>query len=412
MPKLAINGGAPVRTEPYPVWPPVLDAEIEAVNRVLREGQMGRITRFGNGGSNETDKLRQAWTAQYPGKDYALPCSSCCAALELALRNAGIGPGDEVITPPSTWVASNLAPFQVGADVVFADVSPDNYCLDPAAVEAAITERTRAILLVHVGGYCARMDEMMAVAEKHDLVVIEDCAQAQGSTYKGRFVGTWGHFGCFSFDVAKLMPSGEGGMLIFDGDDVAGDWVYGICGHAGAQIDALKEGRHIDGWNYRMTELQAAILLAKLGRAEEEKWVRIENAAYLRSRLAEIEGIGEVSYEPEQTYYSFMFKYDSAAFKGVHKRRFAEALAAEGINKLFSSPSDQEPAYRSAYFNPHGRDYSDTFCPVAERAYEVEAVGISGPDVMLGSRSDMDEIADAIVKIQDNIDELVPRDGQ
>jgi len=406
MAKLAIKGGNPVRTEPYMVWPPVHDEEVLAVNRVLHEGQMGRITRFGNDGSNETDQLREAWKEQYPGKEFALPCGSCCAALELALRNAGIGPGDEVITPPSTWVASNLAPFRAGADVAFADVSPDNYCLDPQAVREAITPRTRGILLVHVGGYCARMDEIMSLAEEHDLVVIEDCAQAQGSKYKDRFVGTWGHFGCFSFDAGKLMPAGEGGMLVFDAADLPGDWIHGICGHAGAQIDALKAGRRIDGWNYRMTEIQAAILLAKLARTEKEKWTRMANADHLRRRLAEIEGIGEVAYEPEQAYYSFIFKYDSTAFKGVPKQMFKQALAAEGINKLFSSPSDQEPAYRSAYFNPNGRDYSQVVCPVAERAYRHEAVGISGTEVLLGTRSEMDQIVDAIVKIQENADEL------
>ena len=407
MANLAINGASPSRTEPYLTWPPVLDEEIEAVNRVLREGQMGRITRFGNGGSNETDKFREAWKQQYPGKELAIPCGSCCDALELALRNAGIGPGDEVITPPSTWVASNLAPFRVGANVVFADVSPANYCIDPKAIEQAITSRTRAILLVHVAGYCCDMDAIMALAEKHGLVVIEDCAQAQGSKYKGRYVGTCGHFGCYSFDVGKLMPAGEGGLLVFDEEDVRSDWVHGICGHAGAQIDQLKEGRHIDGWNYRMTEIQAAILLAKVQRTEEEKWTRIRNADYLRARLAEIDGIGEVAHEPEQAYYSFMFKYDASAFKNVPKSRFVEALAAEGINKLFSSPSNQEPAYRSAYFNPNGRDYSHVVCPVAERAYREEAVGISGVEVFLGRRSDMDEIADAIVKIQENADELM-----
>ena len=409
MAKLAINGGTPVRAEPYMTWPPINDGEIEAVNCVLREGQMGRITRFGDGGSNETDRFREAWRQQYPGKEFALPCSSCCTALELALRNAGIGPGDEVITPPSTWVASNLAPFRVGAVVVFADVSPDNYCLEAQAVREAITPRTRAILLVHVGGYCARMEEIMAVAAEHDLVVIEDCAQAQGSVYKGRHVGTWGHFGCYSFDVSKLMPAGEGGMLVFDAEDLQGEWIHGICGHAGPQIDALKAGRRIDGWNYRMTEIQAAILRAKLPKAEEQKWTRIRNADYLRTRLAEIEGIGEVSHEPEQAYFSFMLKYDSSAFDGVPKHVFVQALAAEGIDKLFSSPSNQEPAYRSPYFNPHGRDYSQVVCPVAERAYRHEAVGISGAEVLLGDRADMDQIVAAIVKIQENADELAGR---
>lgn len=406
MAKLAINGGTPVRTEPYKSWPVMGEEEMEAINRVMRHGQMGRITRFGNFGANETDQFREAWKKQYPGKEFAVPCSSCCTSLELALRNAGVGPGDEVITPPATWVASNLAPFQVGAETVFADVSPVNYCLDPKAVEAAITPRTRAILLVHIGGYCAEMDAIMAIAEKHGLTVIEDCAQAQGSVYQGRPAGTWGHFGCYSFDIAKLMPAGEGGMLVFNESDLRGSWIYGLCGHAGSQIDRLKAVRKMDGWNYRMTEFQAAILRAILPRAEAQKKKRMENADYLRSRLSEISGLTQIPHQPEQAYYSFMFKYDARAFNDVPKPQFRAALTAEGITGLFSSPSDQEPAYRSPYFNPHGCDYSGVHCPVAERAYKEEAMGIQGTSVLLGEKSDMDEIADAIIKIQENIDEL------
>ena len=146
--------------------------------------------------------------------------------------------------------------------------------------------------------------------------------------------------------------------------------------------------------------------LAKLPRVEEENATRRRNAGCLRARLAEIDGIDEVAYEPEQTYYSFMFKYDARAFGGAPKRRFTAALAAEGINRQFSSPSNQVPAYRSAYFNPNGRDYSAVSCPVAERAFAHEAIGISGTDVLLGDESDMDQIAEAILKIQANAGEL------
>jgi len=269
MPNLAVNGGTPLREKPWPKWPVIGEEEKAAVTDLLDRAIMGRVTVFGKGEDSKVDELREAWLRCYPGKDYAIPCSSCCTALELSLRNAGIGPGDEVITPPSTWVATNLAPVMVGATPVIVDVSPDNYCLDPDAMEAAITPRTRAVIPVHIGGYCCEMDRIMEIANRHDVVVVEDCAQAHGSKYKDKFVGYWGHFGCFSFDIAKLMTAGEGGLVVCNDDDL-GEWVYGVLGHAGAQSDRIlgKEGRKGDGWNFRMTEFQAAILLAQLARAE------------------------------------------------------------------------------------------------------------------------------------------------
>jgi dTDP-4-amino-4,6-dideoxygalactose transaminase len=203
------------------------------------------------------------------------------------------------------------------------------------------------------------------------------------------------------------MTSGEGGVVVCDDEDL-GEWVYGILGHAGKQIDAIqaKEGRKLDGWNFRMTEFQAAILLAQLDRAEGQVRKRMDNADYLRSRFAEIEGIGAVPHSPEQNYYSFMFKYDAGGFKGVPKKKFDQALKAEGI-PTFCSPGSQFPAYRSPNFHCPGQDFSDVYCPVAERAFNDEAMGIRATDTLLGEKDDMDDMVDAIVKIKDNVDELV-----
>lgn len=405
MGKLALKGGKPLRNKAFRKWPLFSDSEIEAVSELLRLGKVGRVTFFGKNEPSKVDELRESWLQYYPGKEYAIPCNSCCTALELALRNAGIGPGDEVITTPTTWVATNLAPLMVGADTTFADVSPKNYCLDPDALEAAVTPRTKAVIIVHVGGYCCEMDRIMKVAEKHNLIVIEDCAQAQNSKYKGRDVGTWGHFGCFSFDIAKLLTSGEGGMLVCDEKDL-GPWVFGITGHEGKQINKIREKHKMHGWNYRMTEFQAAMVLSQLPKMHQEQERRQENAEYLRGRLREIEGIGEVPAEPVQNYYSFIFKYDSSFFKDVTKQKFMEALTAEGL-PLFSSASHQEPAYRSPFFCWHGRNYADVNCPVAEKAFNEEAVGFNGAGILLGEEKDMDDIADIIIKVKENIEELI-----
>ena len=154
-----------------------------------------------------------------------------------------------------------------------------------------------------------------------------------------------------------------------------------------------------------MTELQAAILLVQLTRVEELKHTRMANADYLRERMREIEGIGAVPHVPEQNYYSFMFRYDSAAFKGVSKQEFQKALAGEGV-PTFCSPGSQAPAYRSPYFHFRDQDFSQVHCPVAERAFNEEAVGFHGSYMLIGGKEDMDDIVDAIVKIQEYADEL------
>lgn len=404
MARLAVNGGAPQRTESFHPWPYIDDQEVQAVSKVLEDGTMGRIMRYGTRGPSLVNDFRQAWLSAYPGKEYAIPCASGCSALELALRNAGVGPGDEVITPASTWVATNLAPLHVGADVVFADISPVNYCIGADSIRASITPRTKAVIVVHVGGYCCEMDTIMRIARDNNLVVIEDCAQSHGSKYKDRYVGNWGHFGCVSFDAGKLISAGEGGLLLCDDEDL-GEWVYGVCGQSGESIEKLMKGRKVDGWNYRMTEYQAALLLVQLSRAEDQKQKRSANAEYLRQGMAGIPGLTNVPCVAEQNYYTFMFKYNKDAFGGILKRRFEEALSAEGL-PVFCSPGNQEPVYRSPFFHSD-KDYSGEFCPVAEHAYEEEAVGFISAGTLLGSKDDMDDILNAIRKVSDNKAELL-----
>ena len=400
MAKLAINGGTPVRGKPFCSWP-IVDRETALVADVVRAGTWGHL--FCEVES-KVDEFRERF-AKYHGSDYAIPVTNGSVALEIALRNAGIGYGDEVITPPTTWVATNLAPVVVGADPVFADVGPRTYCLDPGAVEAALTPRTKAIIPVHIGGYPCDMAGIMAVAKQHGLAVIEDCAQAHGTRIDGKLVGTFGQFGCFSFELSKLMTSGEGGAVIMN-DDALGDQVWGLSGEAGRQFaKVFARPRRNVGWNSRMTEMQAAILLVQLSRLDEQKAVRQANAAHLSSRLSGVPGIEPLPDAPDQNYYSYIFKYDSDGFKGLPKARFTEALVAEGI-ELFSSPSHQPPAYRSPKFYSPRRDYSRVLCPVAEKAFTEEAVGLRATWTLLGPKRDMDDIADAVVKIQGHVDEI------
>ena len=401
MAKLAINGGKPLRTKPFCSWP-IVREETDLAAGVVRAGAWGHL--FCQVES-KVDEFRERF-ARYYGTDYAVPVTNGSVALEIALRNAGVGYGDEVITPPTTWVATNLAPVVVGADPVFVDVSPRNYCLDPGRIEAAVTPRTRAIIPVHIGGYPCDMAGIMAIARKHDLIVIEDCAQAHGSRYDGNLVGTFGRFGCFSFELSKLMTSGEGGAVIMN-DDALGDRVWGLSGEAGRQFEKVfAKPRQNVGWNSRMTEMQAAILIVQLGRLEEQKAVRQASAAHLSRRLSELTGVEPLPDSPGQNYYSYIFKYDSRGFKGLAKERFMAALVAEGI-ELFSSPSHQPPAYRSPKFYSPRRDYRNVDCPVAERLFREEAVGLRATWALLGPTGDMDDVADAVAKVHENVDELL-----
>lgn len=399
MGKLAIRGGMPLRSKPWPTWPVFDKREIDAVGEVVRSGKWGHVS----APEAKTVAFENEFSA-YHGVNYAICVTNGSVALEVPLRAAGIGYGDEVITPPTTWVATNQAAVLVGADPVFVDVDPDTYCLDPRKIEDAITSRTRAIIVVHLGGYLGDMDTIMAIARKRNLVVIEDCAQAHGSRLGGRLVGTFGDFGAFSFEKTKLMTSGEGGAVITNRHD----WGNYAFSFANASMAYGQKGRFsgkIEGWNARMTEFQAVILSVQLLRLEEHRRKRAENAEYLRARLSQIEGISPLRQDPGQNYFSYIFKYDSRCFKDVSVWKFREAFLAEGM-PCFSSASHQYPVYRSPVFRSPRRDYANVFCPVAERAFEQEAVGLRATFALLGEKSEMDDIVEAVLKIKENIEEL------
>ena len=365
MAKLAICGGEPLREKPFPSWPVFDDRERSAISQVLESGKWGHA----HSPESRTVAFERAF-AEYHGVSYAVSVTSGSTALEIPLRAAGIGYGDEVITPPTTWVATNLAPVMIGADPVFVDVDPDTYCLDPDKIEEAITPKTKAIVVVHLGGYLCDMDRINEVATRHHLVVIEDCAQAHGSRYKGKLVGTIGDFGSFSFEKSKLMTAGEGGMAITNHHNW-GKYAYSLA-NAGALYGGQPgryDGGSIPGWNARMTEFQAAILSVQLTRLEEHRRKRAENAAYLKEKLSQIEGISTLRQDPNQNYYSYIFKYDARHFQDVSVWRFREAVAAEGV-PCFSSASHQFPVYRSPVFMSPRRSYRHINCPVAERAFE------------------------------------------
>ena len=401
MSKLAISGGRPAKKTPFPSWPIWDEREERSVLAVLQSGKWGH-TMTPNDRAREFESL----FAQYHGVDYCITVANGSVALEVALRTAGVGPGDEVITTPTTFVATGQSAVMVGADTVFADIKPDTYCIDPDAIAAAITPRTKAIIVVHIGGYPCEMDRIMDIARQHDLIVVEDCAQAHGTKIDGKPVGSIGDFGCFSFEASKLMTAGEGGAVITNNEQFGND-AFSLCnaGFKYANEASFDRSAKVVGWNLRMTEFQAAILTCQLSRLDEHKRVRQHNAEYLNSRLAEIEGISPLTSTKEQNYYSYLFRCDTKAFGNIPIQTIRKAFAAEGIPS-FSSPSNQPPSYRSPRFLSPRRDYRDVHCPRAERAFEHEAMGISAVRCLLGSKEDMNDIVKAVLKIKENAGEL------
>jgi len=400
MSKLAINKGTPVRTKPWPSWPIHGEREIELLTDVVKCGQWS----FGSKEGEFAAKF-----AEYQGAKHGICVSGGARALEVALRAADVGPGDEVIIPALTFVGTAEGPWSVNAVPVLVDVDPDTYCIDPARVEEAITEKTKAIIPVYICGCMPDMDAIMKIASKHNLIVVEDAARAHGSRWNGKGTGTIGHLGGFSLQSSKAVNCGEGGIILTD-DDTLDE----LCRAYRNNGRGTKE--HVFGRNYRISEFQAAVALAQLERVDEQVNRREENALYLAEKLAGIDGIRPMKRDnrvTRQNYYTYVFRYQADKF-GAPKERFVEAMNAEGIplrngadsllqhDSLFATDPSKCPLACHEYGKQ--MDYSKVSTPVAEQAAK-EAVSF-GQQMLLGTKEDMDDIVHAVLKIKEHVDEL------
>jgi dTDP-4-amino-4,6-dideoxygalactose transaminase len=411
MSQLAISGGTPVRTGGYPPWPVFDDREKQGLQQVLEGRNLG--------GFPFPNRLARQFAANFAAchdARWGISAANGTVTLEIALRSLGLEPGEEVIVPAYTFEATVGPVLQLGGIPVFVDVLPDTYCIDPAAVEAAISPRTKAIIPVHLAMNMADMDAVCALAEKHHLQVVEDCAHAHGSKWRNRGAGAWGDAGSFSLQTSKLMTAGEGGMIITNRQEVFElCQSYANCGRA-SETDHY--GRRIIGFNYRMTEFQAAVLMAQLERLTEQTSLREERSRRLTAGLAEIEGLSALKRDPRQTVqaiYHYVFKYNPEAFGGATRNRFVAALETEGF------PCDgmfYEPVYRSSLFlvnprhypslyqlDPEGLPWKNVRCPNSEKAAYEESVWIPH-QALLGSEGEIDLLLEAILKIQKHCTEL------
>lgn len=400
METLAIDGGPKVRTDPWPAWPVWDTNEENALLEVLRSGQWWSV------GGRKVPEFEEAF-ARFQQARYAICVTNGTAALEVALRALGIGCGDEVIVPPYTFIATASSVLAVSATPVFVDVEPASLNLDPARIEAAITERTRAIIPVHIGGCPANMDAILEIARKHGLYVIEDAAQAHGAEWKGTKVGALGDCGTFSFQASKNLNCGEGGAILTNDEQVA-DRVWSVHNVGRTRSGGWYEHQVLGG-NFRMTEWQAAILLAQLRRVPEQMERRSENAAYLAHLLDAVPGISPPKPDARVTrhaYHLFIVRYDASAFGGRSREDFLRALNAEGI----PASAGYVPLYKEVVFQHKtqgkgswcrwGRpiDYSAVECPVCEQACR-DTIWIF-QSLLLARKQDMEDIARAFAKIQ------------
>lgn len=407
MPQLAILGGRKAKTKPFPAWPMYDEKERRALGEVLESRVWWRSP------GTKTLEFERAFAA-FHGARHGVAVTNGTAALEVVIAALNIGPGDEVIIPNFTFIATASAVLFAGALPVMVDVLPDTYCIDPDLVEAAMTARTKAIIAVHMGGHPADLDRLSKIARDRGIPLVEDSSHAHGSEWRGQRIGTFGTAATFSFQSSKLMTAGEGGIIITNDDEVErlarsvhdcgrmpGEWFY---------------SHFIYGSNYRLSEWQGAVLGAQLTRLDEQTAQRHKNARLLDRLLLDIEGITPQKLASQCTrngQYAYIFHIDREAFGSISVENFIAAMNAEGIpNQASYPPLHDLDVFKSGAYRRKltGRQAEESHpfltrdFPETHRA-AWETVWIPQP-ALLGDEEDMQEIATALRKIQNHVGEL------
>ena len=417
---LAIYKGTPIvdsKNNNWPIWPVWGLEEKQLMEEVVESGV------WSYNGPMES-RFIKLWN-EFTKAEHSLLVANGTVSIQLALESLDIGYGDEVIVPGITWQATAAAVVDINAVPVLVDVEADTWCIDPAAIEAAITPRTRAIIPVHLYGNMANMDAVMKLAEKHDLKVIEDAAHKHGGEWNGRKAGTIGHIGSFSLQLSKVLTAGEGGILTTMDKNL---WMkldaLRNCGRRPDNVIVDKssgqygvEGDLIQSGNYRITEFQAAILVAQFSRLSTQNALRETNAKYLDSLLTEIPGILKMKDDPRETkktYFNYAFRFDEKEW-GIPVSLFRDALSAEigfqveGCYQPLNDCSLYRPQTKKRYqLNDDfwtAIDPSRFDLPVCEQVYKSESVTFAHRFLM-GSKADMEIIVRGIKKLLDNIGEL------
>jgi dTDP-4-amino-4,6-dideoxygalactose transaminase len=394
----AVKGGRRAKTKPFPAWPQADENDVVALTAVLQSGIWSRDLDGLRGVALRAETFAGLLEADVRDRlrcRFALAVSSGTAALDLAARALDLGPGDEVLVPAYTFVASATCVLRRGAEPVFVDVEPGTLNLDVERAERAVTERTRAIVVVHFAGRPADMDAVLELARRRDLRVIEDAAQALGASWRGTPVGTLGDVGCFSLESSKNVTCGEGGLVVSNDESL----YRRMCSLHTHGVDWERGRYHHDeiGWNHRLGELQASLAVSQLRRFDEQSQRRARNTALLRRLLGEVEGLVVPESDPSVTvdaHHLFVFRLIPEAWEPLKRRRFVLALNAEGVPCSEGYPW---PLFRNPLFERAPATFRAEDCPIAERATR-ETVWLPH-HLFLGDDQDMEEIHCAVIKI-------------
>ncbi|MEE9167154.1 MAG: DegT/DnrJ/EryC1/StrS family aminotransferase [Candidatus Neomarinimicrobiota bacterium] len=392
---LALHGGNPVRVEPFPPWPQPTDAMRKNLLRTLDSEKWGV-------GSEVVQQFEREF-ARFHHSRFAISTNSGTAALWVALKAAGVKLGDEIIIPAYTFVATASAVLMANAVPVFVDIDGETLNMDPHSAAQAITERTRVILPVHVGGNPAHVEQIGEIAREAGIVMIEDAAQAHGSEWKGRRIGSFGIGGIFSFQTSKNMTAGEGGVIVSDDEDFV-NACFSYHNVSRPRGNGGNRQRHLGG-NFRLSAIPASLLLAQFDSMEGKMKIRDANAEILETEIDAIPGLTPQKRYPEATRVSrhiYIFMYDGRKFNDATREEFIKALNAEGIPVY----PGYGPVYSEGLFVVdeteypwlEGRNFNSLSLPVTERISRREAVWLR-QNCLLGDEEDTLDIVKAIKKV-------------
>lgn len=391
-----INKGKKVKTKPFPSWPKYNQKELELVDEVLKSDEWCRL-------SGKKVKEFGGKYAAYNNVKYGIGVTNGTHALELALSTIGIQPGDEVIVPAMTFIATATAVIQNNAVPVLVDIDPETYCISPKAIEAAITEKTKAIIPVHIAGNACDMDRICEIGKKHNLKIIEDAAHAQGGMYKNKRLGSFGDIAACSFQSKKTISCGEGGAIITDNKEYYEEALLTQC-VGRPEGDRVYE-HTVLGSNFRMNEFQAALLLGQLDNLDNMNQKREENAAILDELLKGVEGITSQKRSKDctiNTHYMYMFTYDPQYFNGLSRKDFVDRLIEEGVPAYICYPVISNTTFFKKY-SFRGK-ISENQLRLGDSLINAEYVAANvvwlPHNLLLGDEQDLLEIKEAILKIQ------------
>ena len=399
MSKLAIHGGTPVRTEPFPRWP--------KPSPELMDSVLGTVENENWGVGSEIISIFEQKFADFQDSKYCISTSSGTTALWVALKAANVKAGDEVIIPPYTFIATASAVLMANAVPVFVDIDPNTFNIDSTKIEEAITSKTKVIMPVHISGNPADMKSIIELAKKYNIKVIEDAAQAHGAEWNNKKVGSLGAGGIFSFQTSKNMTAGEGGAIISnDKPFIDKCFSYHNCGRT---TDGQFYDHQFLGGNFRLNAIAASMLIPQIKSIPNDMDIRDKNRAYLDNQLNQIEGITINNSYPlttRQSNHIYLLRYNSKKFNGVSREKFFTAMQAEGVYTY----AGYKPIYREELFNCNSDeypwlkdyDYSSLKMPNTEKIADHESVWLK-QNHLLGDQQDIKDIIYAFEKVTNAI---------